>query len=646
MCGIAGFFNPSGIDRIEAKSNIVNMRNALHHRGPDDSGEWIDSKSGIALGHQRLSILDISSAGHQPMKSKTNRYVMVFNGEIYNHLEIRKDINSITSINWSGHSDTETLLVSFDLFGFRKTLEKIVGAFSIALWDKERKVLSLARDRMGEKPLYYGWQNGVFLFGSELTALRKHNAFEDVINRKIIPSYLKSGAIAAPDSIYEGIYKVMPSTYIEITAYSDKKIMPEATFYWSLDEVARNGVKSPLTGNADELIEGLEELINKSVSLQTISDVPLGAYLSGGIDSSLIVALLQSNSMEKVKTFTIGFEEKKYDESIYAQSVSDYLGTDHTTIYLTKPEIIRDITETQGIYDEPLSDSSASLRVATLAKKDVKVALSGDGGDELFAGYSHYSKINKISEIIDAFPDITRPVISKIGTSLPPKLITVASEPFMKLFKISTATPLGLKIHKLAKIFNIRDHNVLYNYVKTSGMIEDSLVNKEHEEINTNNYSINNFDNIVNTMLLCDQKDLLPSDILVKSDRNSMSVGIENRAPLLDYRIVEMAWKFPLDMKIRNGIAKWPLRQILHKYIPEQLIDRPKMGFGIPAEEWLRGPLKPWAMELLSPNSLSKDNFFDIGNVQYILNQHMEGKYNWQVVLWRLCAFQEWLKYR
>ena len=646
MCGITGFFNPSGLDRIEAKINIVNMRNALRHRGPDDSGDWIESKSGIALGHQRLSILDISSAGHQPMESKAGRYVMVFNGEIYNHLEIRKDIDSLTSINWNGHSDTETLLVSFDLIGFRKTLEKIVGAFSIALWDKEKKVLSLARDRMGEKPLYYGWQNGIFLFGSELTALRKHDAFEDVINRKIIPSYLKTGAISAPNSIYKGIYKVMPSTYIEITAYSDKDIMPEATYYWSLDEIARNGVKSPLTGNVDELIEGLEELINQSVSLQTISDVPLGAYLSGGIDSSLIVALLQSNSMEKVKTFTIGFEEKKYDESMYAQSVADYLGTDHTTLYLTKQEIIRSITNTQGVYDEPLSDSSASLQVATLAKRDVKVALSGDGGDELFAGYSHYSKISKISRMINNFPNITRPILSKIGSSLPSKLITSASELLMRVFNMSTATPLGLKIHKLAKIFNIRNHNDLYNLVKTSGMIEESLVNKEYREIKTSKCSIDNFDNIIDTMLFLDQTEYLSSDILVKSDRNSMSVGLENRAPLLDHRVVEMAWRFPLDVKIHNGTSKWPLRKILYKYVPERLIDRPKMGFGIPAEEWLRGPLKKWVSDLLSAESLRQDNFFDVDSVQYILNQHMSGKYNWQVVLWRLCAFQEWLKNR
>ena len=646
MCGLSGFYCPSGFQSRDGIELARKMANAITHRGPDDSGEWVDGDAGIALGHRRLSILDLSDAGHQPMISQSRRFVLAFNGEIYNHLEIRKKIDFFDNVSWNGHSDTETLLASFEYFGFEDTLKQTVGAFAIALWDRKNHVLSIARDRMGEKPLYYGWQNGTFLFGSELTALRKHDAFEDVINRKIIPSYLKTGAISAPNSIYEGIYKVMPSTYIKITANSDKKIMPEATYYWSLDEIARNGVKSPLTGNVDELIEGLEELINQSVSLQTISDVPLGAYLSGGIDSSLIVALLQSNSMKKVKTFTIGFEEKKYDESIYAQSVADYLGTDHTRMYLTKQEIIRNITETQGIYDEPLSDTSASLRVATLAKKDVKVALCGDGGDELFAGYSHYSKISKISGIIDTFPDVIRQVISKLGTSLPSKLITVASEPFMKLFNISTATPLGLKIQKLAKIFNIRDHNVLYNLVKTSGMIEESLVNKEYREINTNNYSMNNFDNIIDTMLFCDQKDYLSSDILVKSDRNSMSVGLENRAPLLDHRIVEMAWKFPLDVKIRNGVAKWPLRQILHKYVPAQLVDRPKMGFGIPAEEWLKGPLRSWASELLSPESLLKDNFFDVENVQYILNQHMEGKYNWQVVLWRLCAFQEWLKYR
>lgn len=646
MCGLSGFYCPSGFQSRDGIKLARKMANAITHRGPDDSGEWVDGDAGIALGHRRLSILDLSDAGHQPMISQSGRFVLVFNGEIYNHLELRKKIDSFDNVSWNGHSDTETLLASFEYFGFEDTLKQTVGTFAIALWDRKNHVLSIARDRMGEKPLYYGWQNGVFLFGSELTALRKHDAFEDVINRKIIPSYLKTGAISAPNSIYEGIYKVMPSTYIKITANSDKKIMPEATYYWSLDEIARNGVKSPLTENVDELIEGLEELINQSVSLQTISDVPLGAYLSGGIDSSLIVALLQSNSMKKVKTFTIGFEEKKYDESMYAQSVADYLGTDHTRMFLTKQEIIRDITETQGVYDEPLSDTSASLRVANLAKKDVKVALCGDGGDELFAGYSHYSKIGKISKIIDAFPDVIRPVISKIGTSLPSKLITVASEPFMKLFKISTATPLGLKIHKLAKIFNIRDHNVLYNIVKTSGMIEESLVNKEYVEIDNNNYSMNNFDNIIDTMLFCDQRDLLSSDILVKSDRNSMSVGIENRAPLLDHRIVEMAWKFPLDIKIHNGVAKWPLRQILHKYVPARLVDRPKMGFGIPAEDWLRGPLKSWASDLLSPASLLKDNFFDVENVQYILNQHMEGKYNWQVILWRLCAFQEWLKYR
>jgi asparagine synthase (glutamine-hydrolysing) len=646
MCGITGFFNPSGLDLSEAKINITKMRKALLHRGPDDSGDWIEKADGIALGHQRLSILDVSSAGHQPMASKSCRYVMVFNGEIYNHLEIREEIDSSSSINWNGHSDTETLLVCFDLFGFKNTLKKIVGTFAIALWDQEKKVLSLARDRMGEKPLYYGWQNKVFLFGSELTALTKHSAFENCIDRKVIPSYLKTGAISAPFSIYKGIYKVVPSTYIEITAHSDQNTILKATYYWSLEKIARYGAESPLTGDDDELIDGLEDLISNSVSLQTISDVPLGAYLSGGIDSSLIVALLQSNSMKKIKTFTIGFEEKKYDESKYAQSVADHLGTDHTTLFLSQKEIIRDITDIQRIYDEPLSDSSASLQVATLAKKDVKVALSGDGGDELFAGYSHYSKINQISKKINSFPAATRPVISKIGSSLPSKFITKVSEPLMAFIKISTATPLGLKISKLAKIFNIRDHDVLYNLIKTSGMIEESLISKEYREFELDNYSVKNFDNIIDTMLFLDQKVYLPSDILVKSDRNSMSVGLENRAPLLDHRIVEMAWKFPLDVKIHNGVAKWPLREILNKYVPAQLIDRPKMGFGIPAEEWLRGPLKPWASDLLSPESLNQDRFFDVDNVQYILNQHMSGKYNWQVVLWRLCAFQEWLKCR
>jgi asparagine synthase (glutamine-hydrolysing) len=646
MCGITGFYNPTGFATDEQNAHIVRMREALRHRGPDDGGEWINMEAGIALGHQRLSIQDLSPAGHQPMMSHSSRYTMVFNGEIYNHLEMRKDIDSSHNVTWKGHSDTETLLVSFDLIGLRKTLENSVGAFAIALWDQETKVLSLARDRMGEKPLYYGWQNGVFLFGSELRSMRKHPAFEDVINRDIIIHYLQNGSIVAPHSIYESVYKVLPSAYIEIKTCSDDRTMPEPVYYWSLDNIARTGDRSPLSGSNDELVDGLEEVINEAVSLQTISDVPLGAYLSGGVDSSLIVGLLQSNSMQKIKTFTIGFEEKKYDESTYAQSVADHLGTDHSTLILTKQEIIRSITNTQGIYDEPLSDSSASLQVATLARESVKVALSGDGGDELFSGYGHYSKISSLSKKIDNLPSSSRVICSKIASFLPSKLISSAGQPLMQLFKMPTATPLGLKIDKLAKILNVKNHNQLYNIVQTSGMIEESLVNKEHITTKTNHSFIKNFDTMNNSMLFLDQLEYLPSDILVKSDRNSMAVGLENRAPLLDHRVVEMSWKIPLDVKIYNGTTKWPLRQVLYKYVPKELIERPKMGFGIPAEEWLRGPLKSWAEDLLSPESLKKDGFFDVSNVQFVLNQHMSGKHNWQVILWRLCAFQEWLKNR
>jgi len=350
--------------------------------------------------------------------------------------------------------------------------------------------------------------------------------------------------------------------------------------------------------------------------------------------------------MQKIKTFTIGFEEKKYNESVYAQSVADHLGTDHSTIFLTKQEIISSITDAQGIYDEPLSDSSASLQVATLARESVKVALSGDGGDELFSGYGHYSKISNLSQKIDNLPSSSRAICSKLASFLPSKFISSVGQPLMQLFNMPSATPLGLKIDKLATILNIRNHHQLYNIVQTSGMIEESLVNKENITTTANLSFIKNFNNINESMLFLDQLEYLPSDILVKSDRNSMAVGLENRAPLLDHRVVEMAWKIPLDVKIYNGTAKWPLRQVLYKYVPKELIERPKMGFGIPAEEWLRGPLKSWAEDLLSPESLKKDVFFDVNNVQFILKQHMSGKHNWQVILWRLCAFQEWLKNR
>lgn len=647
MCGLAGYFTPSGFQCKDGAALVKKMTSTLSHRGPDDSGEWVDGIAGVALGHRRLSILDLSSAGHQPMTSASGRYILAFNGEIYNHLDLRKCIEQRKKISWRGFSDTETLLAGFEKWGFENAIKKTIGTFGLALWDRKKRILILARDRMGEKPLYYGWQNGTFIFGSELKALRKHSLFNDEINREIVVSYLQTGSISAPNSIYKDIYKVMPGSYIEISTNSNMKSIPDPIYYWSLADVARSGVNHTFN-NHDELTDELESLVNKSVSLQTISDVPLGAYLSGGIDSSLIVALLQSNSMNKVKTFTIGYEEKKYDESKYAQLVADHLGTDHTTMFLTKKDIISTITNTHGVYDEPLSDSSASLEVSTLAKNDVKVALSGDGGDELFAGYDHYFKIENINRIIGNFPNKMRPLLSMFGSALSSKFITKASEPFMKMLNINSSIPLGLKIHKLASIFNIKNHNQLYTIIKTSGMIEESLINESYRGLNSNNnnQSIDNFENIINSMLFLDQREYLPSDILVKSDRNSMSVSLENRAPLLDHRVVEMAWKIPIKLKNHNGLSKWPLRKILYKHVPKKIIDRPKMGFGIPAEVWLRGPLKNWASDLLSAESLRQDNFFDIENVQYILNQHMSGKYNWQVLIWRLCAFQEWLRCR
>ncbi len=644
MCGLSGFYCPSGFQSRDGIELAQKMANAITHRGPDDFGEWVDGDAGIALSHRRLSILDLSDAGHQPMISQSGRFVLAFNGEIYNHLEIRKKIDSFDNVSWNGHSDTETLLAGFEHFGFEDTLKQTVGTFAIALWDRKNHVLSIARDRMGEKPLYYGWQNSVFLFGSELKALRQHSSFQNDIHYNVIEPFLQYGSISAPSSIYKGIYKLVPGSYIHISSESDRNSYQKPSKYWDLHCISNEGLRSPFQGNDNEAIDYLDGLVKESVKLQTISDVPLGAFLSGGVDSSLITALLQSVSTDKIKTFTIGFEEQNYNEAVYAEEIANYLGTDHTTLYLSEKEIINSIPNIHDIYDEPFSDSGGALQVSTLAGNHVKVALSGDGGDELFAGYDVYSKLNRVNNIFSKIPSNIRNIIFNVMSSIHPNISNYPLSLILELANRKTTIPLSMRLDQLILALKSLSHIDFYRLMKSNGLIEQQIMEKRH--LNSRNplrFDTSDLDQFVSSLLYYDQVDYLPSDILVKADRTSMSVGLENRAPLLDHRIVEFSWRLSNDMKIRNGINKWPLRQVLYRYIPQNLVDRPKMGFSLPMSEWLRGPLRSWTEDLLSKDLIERHGIFNADHVQSILKQHMEGKYNWQATLWRLMAFQCWL---
>ena len=646
MCGISGFLRRQSFRSADDLQTVRNMASAISYRGPDDSGEWVDSDAGLALSHRRLSILDLSDAGHQPMLSASGRYAIVFNGEIYNHLDVRRKLEIKNQIAWRGHSDTESLLAGIENWGVESTLKELVGMFAFALWDRRDKVLTLARDRIGEKPLYYGWQNDVFMFGSELGALRMHPAFERKINPDVLPHFLKYGYIPAPYSIYAGIHKLLPGTYVSVkkSSIDNKGEIPKA--YWSLSSVADSGIKQPYPGDDEETIDELDSRLSEAVSLQRIADVPLGAFLSGGVDSSVVVALMQKQSTQAVKTFTIGFNEKQYNEAEYAEAIAKYLGTDHTTLYMSTNEILKSIPSLYETYDEPFSDSSASIMISRLARDQVKVALSGDGGDESFGGYKGYHMMNALWNKYQTIPRALKPVISKSILLTSPDILTKILSPVLNLVGRSTTIPVGQRMHQLAKGLSGVDSLSFFRLMKTHGGIEYDLLGNalSMSDLGMKGQQVPKFTEFQNLMMCVDSLEYLPDDILVKVDRASMAVSLETRAPLLDHRVVELAWKIPHQMKYRDGEGKWPLRKLLNRYIPGELTERPKMGFNLPTAEWLRGPLKEWSADLLNRDTLSKADYFNTENVQKILNQHLLGIHNWQALLWRIIAFQAWLE--
>ena len=644
MCGFVGML---GGNRDGYADLLRRMADTIANRGPDDSGYWLDEEQGVGFGHRRLSILDLSPNGHQPMVSRSKRFVIAFNGEIYNHLAIRKELDARGQAScWEGHSDTETLLACFDAFGIEATLKKTVGMFAFALWDKVKCELVLARDRMGEKPLYYGWQGegseSVFLFGSELKALKVHPDFAGIINRGALSLLLRHNYIPSPHSIYRDIYKLEPGTLL-IVSLQQKE--PKIFKYWDVIAVAREGCSNRFSGSSQDAVDELELLANDAIRQQMMADVPLGAFLSGGIDSSTVVALMQSQSMSKVKTFTIGFNEQGYNEAVHARSVAAHLGTEHTELYVTSLEARSVIPSLPGLFCEPFADSSQipTFLVSKLARKHVTVSLSGDGGDELFCGYHRYATTNSLWKKLSCVYEPTRVMLAK-------GIKSVLSSKWDELAHFipgaESYASFGDKMHDRADLLSSRSAEELYRLVVSHTLNPSHWVINGEEPPTYLTGLRPGLEGLrsIDRMMALDLISYLPDDILVKVDRAGMGVSLEGRVPLLDHRIVEFAWKLPLHYKLRDGQTKWPLRQILYRNVPQDLVDRPKMGFGVPLHDWLRGPLREWAESLIDEARLRREGYFYPIPIRKKWKEHLSGRYIWASELWTVLMFQAWLE--
>lgn len=646
MCGITGFFDPSQQMTDDTMQVIVRqMTDTLLHRGPDDGGRWIDAEAGIALGHRRLAIVDLSPEGHQPMVSANERYVIVFNGEIYNFLELRQHLETLGH-KFRGRSDTEVMLASFSQWGLNQAINRFNGMFAFALWDRQERVLHLGRDRLGEKPLYYGWHGRTFLFGSELKALKAHPAFIAEINRDALALFLRHNSVPAPYSIYQGIYKLPPGT---VLSWNGVNTHPDPVPYWSIKEVAESGVAKPFEGSELEVIAQLEELLLEAVGRRMVADVPLGAFLSGGVDSSTVVALMQAQNSQPVKTFSIGFYENAYNEAQHAKSVAQHLDTDHTELYITPEEALAVIPKLPSLYDEPFSDSSQipTFLVSQLARAHVTVSLSGDGGDELFAGYNRYFLGRSIWQKIGWMSPMLRQPAAHALTGFSPQAWDRSLAIFNALLPANLKQSItGHNLHKLAEILAVPDPETLYTRLASHWKEPEAIVLSSSEPLTalSDRQSWAKLPDFTQHMMYLDSVTYLPDDILVKVDRASMSVNLEARVPLLDHRVVEFAWRVPLSMKIRSGQGKWLLRQVLYKYIPKKLIERPKMGFAVPIDSWLRGPLRDWAETLLDTSRLKEEGFFNPQPIRQKWKEHLAGDRDWQYYLWDVLMFQAWLE--
>lgn len=652
MCGIAGCLSSKN---VELESLAEAMCDRISRRGPDDAAYWSDCEVGLALGHRRLSIIDLSELGRQPMHSASGRYVTVFNGEIYNYSELRKELEQL-SHSFKGSSDTEVLLAAFEEWGVEGTLKRSLGMFAIALWDKRDRILYLMRDRFGEKPLYYGWYDSGFIFASELSAFRALPSFKPKINRDAITLLLKHSYIEAPHSIYSGVYKLVQGTFLALP-YTTLKNLP-STFsalrdanttlsprsYWRLEDVIKNGANNRFRGSELEACNELERLLKQSVKMQMVSDVAIGAFLSGGIDSSMIVALMQSQSSSAVKTFSIGFHEQAYNEAQYAKKVAKHIGTDHTELYVSANDLLDVVPIIPQLYSEPFSDSSQvpTYLVSKLARQKVTVSLSGDAGDELFGGYTRYQNTERLWVYLNMLPLSLKPLLSSLL-----KLGSQSSyDQLNKYLPVKYRQQnLGFKAHKVASLLSEQSLGSLYRELVSHWQNLDTVVLEASQPATILNSPSLWPDNISNLelMMYLDAASYLPDDLLVKVDRAAMGVSLETRVPFLDPRLVEFIYSLPTELRISAERNKILLKQLLKRYVPEQLFERPKMGFGIPLADWLRGPLRDWAEELLSIKRLDQEGYFNSAKIREKWEQHLSCKYNWQYLIWDVLMFQGWL---
>jgi len=647
MCGISGIWDFGQTFSRDAFSNILKTAtDRMVNRGPDSSGYWTSTHSPIGFGFRRLAILDLSSNANQPMASSNGRYHMVFNGEVYNFLEIKdKLLAENPNIPFKSTSDSEVVLNAFNHWGVSKTAAMLNGMFAIGLWDETKQELHLIRDRIGKKPLYYGWIHNCFAFASELKVFRAIPGFNNSISRDALSLFMRHNYVPTPYSIFEGIFKAQPG---EITTFNKDRLKsrkPAQEKYWSLQSVVENAKNNPL----ESYDSRLHTLLRDCVAKRMVSDVPVGAFLSGGIDSSLVVALMQEQSKTPVKTFTIGFSEDEFNEAVYAKDVAKHLKADHTDLYFSPSDTLGVIPKISSVYDEPFADSSQipTFLVSQLARKSVTVALSGDGGDELFGGYNRYFLTEALWNKMNSLPVGMRTLFSSMGEKVPISVLTSiynALAPGLPK-KLVFSNPAD-KIKKILRLMKTKNIDQLY--LKMVSHVDDPYeivldskpVTTAIDDPNLNISSLSE----IESMMYRDIMTYLMDDILVKVDRASMANSLEARNPLLDYRMIEFSWQVPINQKIKNGVGKLPLRNLLYQYIPRELIERPKMGFGVPIEKWLRGPLKDWCEDLLSQKRIREDGFFNPEPIQKMWTEHKSGKSNWHYQLWNVLIFNSWLQ--
>lgn len=641
MCGFAGTFSADPPRQDDLEGGLARMAERLRHRGPDDCGTWVSPDGRVGLGFRRLSILDLSPAGHQPMQSATGRYVLTFNGEVYNYRELAAELRD--GVRFRGHSDTEVILAAFEAWGIHGALRRFTGMFAMAVWDTRRRELTLIRDRLGIKPLYVYVRSGLMLFGSELKALVAHPEFERAIDPVAVAGYLRYLQVPAPYSVFQNCVKLTPGT--TLTVRDPSSPLPEPEPFWSLGDVARDGRQAVLSDSPD-LVDRVEASLAKAVRLRMRSDVPVGALLSGGVDSSLVTALMQEQATSPVRTFCIAFDHEAHDESVHAEAVARHLGTAHTTVRLTEQDILETVPRITDIFDEPFANPSnlPTLLVCEVARRDVTVALAGDGGDEVFAGYNRYLYGRRVIEAAAAYPPGLRKALA-----VPLGLLSPAT--WDRLYdRVGSVLPgrrerlVGEKVFKLATLLRASGETDMYRSLMSAwqdpGLLTGSTWDLESDAVARGLGASRT--GLLERMQLADQLGYLQDDLLTKLDRVSMAVSLEVRVPLIDHRLVELSWRLPPEAKIRDGVTKWVLREVLHRRVPAALLDRPKTGFTVPLADWLRGPLREWARALLSPERLNGSPWLDARVVEDRWEAFTKGRDDLALQLWAVLMFEAW----